>query len=395
MKKEKKKLTLQEKLAKRKYKLPNRFILFLYYVINYFAILKRFKPQIKKCEEFKKYKGPCFLVWNHLSRIDHAYLIHACYPRRITILAEYNEFFRSHLKFAFRMMNIVPKKNFATDIGGVRAMASIIKQGGCLCLSPEGMSSIYGTNQPVVAGTGNFIKHYKIPVFFIEMHGQYLANTKHCLDERPGTATAEVKVLLRPEDLANMTGQEVENVLNKAFKSDEFEWNKEHRIKFKNDGTLSKNLSDLCYKCPKCGAELQMEENGNKLTCKCCGNGMELNDYYDMIPLNDDCIIPESPSKWVEWERCEVIREIRENPNYSYSFNIKLGKLLPYETLKNYKTSEICGEGVMTVDHDGMHYVGTKDNEKWSFDLDYKNVLNKTGQKKEITIYPLNDIFIM
>ena len=49
-----------------------------------------------------------------------------------------------------------------------------------------------------------------------------------------------------------------------------------------------------------------------------------MDDYYEFHPY-EGSIIPESPSKWVLWEREQVIKEIRENPEFSFSEKVKIG----------------------------------------------------------------------
>ena len=65
------KKTLQEKLSKRKYKIPNRF---LYNVLSKLVIGKMLEPKYNVhyeiIDDINKEKGPCFLIFNHQSRID-------------------------------------------------------------------------------------------------------------------------------------------------------------------------------------------------------------------------------------------------------------------------------------------------------------------------------------
>ena len=73
------------------------------------------------------------------------------------------------------------------------------------------MSSIYGVNQPVVPGSGHFLKHYKIPVYYLKLRGQYLTSTKHYREERKGRTEAELSLLFTPEQLSEMTAEEIDN----------------------------------------------------------------------------------------------------------------------------------------------------------------------------------------
>ena len=107
----KEKLGLRAKLKKRKYRRPNPFLYFIYWFACKFIILRKLKPEFYYEARVADCKGPCFLIWNHLSRIDHAYLTVAAWPKRINIWAAWVEFFRSHLAVVFRLNLILPKKN--------------------------------------------------------------------------------------------------------------------------------------------------------------------------------------------------------------------------------------------------------------------------------------------
>lgn len=158
------KKTLQEKITSRKYHIPNRF---LYFVLKKAVIDKVLAPKYnihyQIIDDINDEKGPCFLIFNHQSRIDYVWNVQVAYPKRLNFVCGYNEFFRSHLKFILKIVNAIPKKNFVIDMTSMRGIDSIIKQGGVVAFSPEGMSSISGHNQPVVSGTGKYLKHYRSP----------------------------------------------------------------------------------------------------------------------------------------------------------------------------------------------------------------------------------------
>ena len=367
----KEKLTLQEKLKRRKYKTPSWIVTGLYDLIGSTVLLPKYNPHIEVIDDINEEKGACFIVWNHLSRLDHLYTMKAAYPRRYNMVAGYSEFFRGHLHLVFRLNQILPKKVYTLDRGGIKAISSVIAKGGAVAMSPEGMSSIYGTNQPVVPGSGKFLKHYKVPVYFLEMRGQYLTSTKHYLEERKGRTEARLYKLFTPEQLEEMSGEEIETKLNEVFRHDDYEWGIKNRIKWEMHGRSCEHLDEICYRCPRCGADLAMSAGGDEIKCVKCGNGAKMNDYYELIPFDADCVIPETPSKWVELERVNIIDEIRDDPGYSFTEHVKVGYLPPYKYLNKMKTSEECGDGTLTFDHSGIHFKGTKLGKEWNFDLSY------------------------
>ncbi len=370
----KEKLTLEQKLSKRKYKQCNKVV---WWAMNKLVVkpflAKKYNPTYKITDNINDCDGPCFLFYNHQSRMDYVWATQATYPRRLNFVTGYNEFFRGHLQFVFKILGQIPKKNFNSDIASIRAMNQIIKLNGCVCLAPEGMSSITGHNQPVALATGKLVKHYNIPVYLLKQKGGFLTNHKVCLDERKGRVDTELYLLFTPEQIKEMTAEEIERKLDEALWQDDYEWNKTERIKFETHGRACEHLHDLCYRCPKCGAEFEMIGKDDYLKCNHCGNGANMNDYYDFIPFNDDCVIPVSPSRWVDDERKVVYKEIQD-PNFEFSEKVKLGKLPDYKYLKHKATSELCGEGVIRINHDGIFYEGTKDGSEFKFHLEYKNV---------------------
>lgn len=366
----KQKATLQEKLKKRKFHKTNPVIYGLYYFIMTKLVMVKYRPKVEVVDRPIDCKGPCFIVWNHLSRLDHAYILKAAFPRRVSIVAGYNEFFRSHLHTVFFLEQVLPKKNFAQDIPGLKAIQSIINQGGCVALSPEGCSSVFGHNQPVVAGTGHYLKHFGIPVYFMEFHGQYLTSTKCCLDERYGLTTAHLSLLYTPEQLAALSDEEVDDQLNELFRTDDYAWTKARHIKWKTNGEICKRLEDICYRCPRCGRLFTMMGEKNRIECSACGNGATMDDYYEFHPYRD-AVIPEAPTNWADWERKEVIREIRTNPDFSFQTHVNIGDIPTDHWIPKKQAAEPCGDGILTIDHKGIHFDGVRRGASWHFDQNY------------------------
>ena len=380
--------TLQEKLARRKYKIPNKFV---YCTLNKLIInsflAPKFHPTYHIIDNINDYKGPCFLIYNHQSRMDYIYIAQATYPRPLNFVVGYNEFFRSHLQFIFKLIHNIPKKNFNSDVASIRAMNQIIKQNGVVCIAPEGMSSITGHSQPIALGTGKLLKHYHIPVYMVKLKGAFLSNTKVCLDERYGKVDVTLHRLFDEEQLRNLSVEDIENKINEELWQDDYEWNKKERIKFDMKGNSCSHLHDLCYHCFRCNKDFTMFGEKNKIVCKECGNGATLNEYYDLIPFDDTCIIPESISKWVDEERRLVYHEI-QNESFEFKEEVKLGKIPENHYLKNQATSEICGEGILTINHEGFFYKGTKDNQEFEFKIDY-NHLPTLGMPIDVTFFSI------
>ena len=372
----KKQISLSEEISRRNYKTPSRLVWFGYKILSnlpFFA--PKYHPTYTIIDDPREEKGPCFIVWNHLSRRDYLFLKKIIAPKRFNMVAGYSEFFRKKFYKLFKYCKIIPKKNFTTDMVSIRAINKVIKSGGCVAFSPEGMSSIYGHNQPVVVGTGRFLKYYQVPVYFMKLEGAYLTSHKTDIKDRVGKVNVSIQKLFTPEDLKAMSPEEIENIMNYTFKHDDYEWNKTARVKYKIGKRAAYNLETICYKCPKCGRELSMVGWGNKLYCTECGNGVEIDPYYDFHLLHEGDTAPVSPSAWVDWERVQIIKEIREDKKYSFSCEVDIGALPKYIPIKDKNALSIhVGSGIITIDHNGMHFDGIRNSNPWKWTLGYDTI---------------------
>ena len=369
----KEKLTISQKLAKRKYRPPLRIISSLYKFIMVDIVSRKYKPKFHKIDKVSDCDGPCFVIFNHLSRIDHAYLAGACYPRRTNMMAAFNEFFRSKFSFIFALNKVIPKKNYSADVISIRGVSEVLKRGGCVTFAPEGVASDFGCNKPIVPGTSKMFKHFKVPVYLCYLEGQFLQNTKVCLDERYGETHATTTLLFSKEDVERLSVEEMDDIINEKFRRNEYEWNREKKIKWKTNGRICHRLEDYCYKCPKCKSEFTMLGTGNKIECLNCGNGATMDDYYVFHPY-ENAVIPIDPCVWAEQERMDVIKEIRADLNYVFEDDCKIGNIDEYKLVKSKNPTYIVGEGKISVDHKGLHYKGTRNGEPYEFSVGYKNL---------------------
>ena len=365
-------LDIKTYLAKHKGKPVNR----LFYKILRYVLAG---PQAKKmnCEVvdnvgMKKFKGPFIVVSNHTSRCDWEYVGCALYPQPMNYMASDIEFHRAHMHLIFKLCRVIPKKNFVADFHCIREIKSVISKGGNVIFFPEGKSSISGTNQPIIPGTSELFKNLGVPVIATRISGGYLSNTQWNIKNRPGKVEITVDRLFTPEEIKELSVSEMDARINAAIYNDDFEWNKTKRIKFAGNEDVAVKLEEHLYWCPKCGAELTTHGEGNTFRCTACGNGMKIDEYYDLHPLAPDCVIPKNLRVWFELQRRREYRAIKDNPDYLLEEKVKIGTLPTDHYVEKTKTSEIVGEGVIRLTRDEFSFVGTKNGEP--FELHNKTV---------------------
>lgn len=366
-----KKLTLDEKLHSRQLGLPNGFIyriLMLVIKILNKKINTHFTYNARPGDE----KGPIVMVANHASRNDYLFTVPACWPKKLNFVVGYNEFFRFPTCILLKLMQVIPKKNFTPDTYTIRQILRVTKTGGSICIMPEGMSSITGMGQPVIPGGAKLIKKLGLPVYYSKISGGYMTYTKHCLDERRGRVDVSVNQMFTAEQVKAMSLEEIEDTMNRLLAHDDYVWNKEAQVRFNGKGEMAKNLGDLLYMCPKCGAMYKMKSAGNRMECTACGNTVELDECYNLKPVGDS-VCPELVTDWTTLERKKASEDVRRE-GFSYSGHVKVGVLPDQKVLTGDNTSVICGEGTLTLDADGLHFDGTLKGEKKAFTLTSEQV---------------------
>lgn len=361
------KMTVAQTIRSRKIARPNAIYSILGNVWKMF-MYKPYNVHYTFKTDFRAEKGPFFFISNHASRLDYIFVGVPLLPLRMNFVAGYNEFHRSHLSLVFKLLRVIPKKNFTPDIYTMKEVSRVIKSGGGVCLFPEGMSSISGANQPVAVGTGKLLKHYKVPVYYSVIRGGYLTSPKYNLRDRHGRVEVEFDQLFTPEQLAAMTPEEIEDAINRAIYHDDYAWNKAHGYHYDIGENGAEDLEDLLFWCPKCGKQHTMATKGNTIFCTACGNGATLTDTYELVPFDDTCVIPETQTAWFNRQR-EIIRAEVEDENFCLEEEVELGVLPDYELLKNQATSEIVGRGTLRLDRSGLSYTGTKNGEAFEFHI--------------------------
>lgn len=350
-------------------------------------ILNRFNVSFNYLDHIPE-KGPCFILFNHAARIDYIYVAWAALPRRLNFVSAYHEFYHANNFRFLRLLHAIPKRNYVTDLQAIAKIKEAINNGCAVAIAPEGKNSNYGCSTPIHTNTGGFLKNFHVPVYVAKINGSYLSCPKASNINRYG----KIEVTLKKIDLEKIDNKDLDNYINEELRYDDYSWQEEQKIKWQHKDSMANNLERILYKCPKCGQEFKMVSHDNTIECKNCHYQVNTDEYYHFKdPLNNF----KSPSEWVRFERKAIINEIKNNSKYSFNVHVKLGTLDPYKFTKKGKMSNICGEGIVTVDHQGLHFQGKKNNKPFVFNLDYHNVftLGVTQCLNSNMIYVNNEFY--
>ncbi len=312
-------------------------------------------------------KEPCLILMNHSSFIDLEIASSVLYPRRFNIVATLDAFIGK----AWLMRNIgcIPTRKFVLDLGLIRDITHCIRKlKTSVLMYPEAGYSFDGTATTMPDSLGKFVKMLGAPLVMLETYGAYHRDPLYNeLQKRKVRVSAELRYVLSPEQIKEMSAEEIGEVIAKEFSFDAFRWQQENNVKidepFRADG-----LDRLLYKCPKCGSEVGMKGKGTTLSCADCGKVWELTEYGYLKAQSGNTEFSHVPD-WYRWERECVKAELDED---KYGYKIPVDIYMIVNTSGVYKV----GSGELEHTKDGFHLVGCDG------ELDYK--------QNSISLYTLN-----
>ena len=362
------------KLYERKIHKPNAFLYSLIYHLGVLVYKKKYGMHWNIIDDPRKEKGPVVIIANHASRNDYLFTAIPLYPLKFNFLAAYNEFFRNNLATLFRVMQLIPKRQFYSDSYAAFEIIRLVKQLKCnVVFYPEGLSSISGANQPSALGTGKLLKFLKCPIYSVTTSGAYLIQPKYKfgLKERYAKTETVIRKVFDPEDLKNLSIDEIEAKVDEILYNDDYEWAKNNHVVYKKNGEgIALGLETLLYKCPRCNHEFETEAFDNVIRCKHCGNEAYINDDYTLHPKDETCRIPSTQKTWFDYIRIKEREAILKDPNFEFSVETTLGVIPKNRYLKLGETAITVGKGKLTLSRkNGFSYVGTMDNKPYEIHI--------------------------
>ena len=277
---------------------------------------------------------PALFLMNHSSFIDLEIVSSILYPRPFNIITTGDGFIGKDR--LMRLIGCIPTNKFVSDSTLVRDILYATKKlKDSIILFPEASYSFDGTATPLPNTVSKLIKLLGIPVVMIRTYGAFSRDPLYNnLRRRKVNVSSTETYLLSPEEIQNMSADEIDEILKREFSFDHFLWQKETRVKISEDFRAD-YLNRVLYKCPHCLAEGKTEGKGTSITCHACGTTYSLDEYGYLSCKGGNTRFDHVPD-WYKWER-ECVRE--ELISGEYSLDVPV---------------DIC----MTVDTKHLYHIG-------------------------------------
>ncbi|MCR5244718.1 MAG: 1-acyl-sn-glycerol-3-phosphate acyltransferase [Bacteroidales bacterium] len=299
-------------------------------------------------------KPPYLLLCNHNAFFDFFVASTCVWPARANFVVAIDGFTTPSGKNGFtsretimRLAGCICKRKFTSDTTLVRNLMKIIDNGDVPILYPEARYSLCGTDAVLPESLGKLCKLLKVPVVTLICHGHHVNSPFWHVGNRGVKPTeAEFSLFATPDQLKEMSVEEINRGLDARFTYDDFRW-LEQSGQIIDTPTRAEGLHKVLYQCPHCGKEYRMGSEGDTLFCSECGKRWKMGTDGSLAAENGDTEFAHIPD-WYEWERQNVRKEV-ESGTYGITCPVHV------ESLPNSKGYIHLGKGTMTHGMDGFH----------------------------------------
>ena len=331
---------MSEKTTKKIIKKPNPFLYYLASLI--IAPYLKFKLHTSYDRSgIRDIETPSIVVCPHVSNIDFLLVAVALFPHRPTFVVSQHFMAKPKIRRILEIMHVIPKKMFCPDVKTILNIMRAKESGNIIVIFPEGRLSCFGHSLQVTDGTAELIKKLGVSVYTICENGAYKTLPKWGkAGLRPGRIEITSAKLIDSADLAAMTIDEINAVLDKAILHDEDALFTDVKYKCKAPAL---GLDGILYKCPQCMSEFETVSDEHSITCRRCGFRADLDEKYRLSGGPFERI-----NDWFFWQ--EALIDL-DTP-------LETDCLVGTTDTDGYMDMK-AGKGHITMDRENIHFVGT------------------------------------
>lgn len=219
-----------------------------------------------KIEGFRQEGDRAYLIlMNHQTPLDQ-FFVGLAFRRPVYYLATEDLFSNGWVSSLIRwLVGPIPIKKQTTDLAAVRNCIRVAREGGTIAMAPEGNRTYSGQTEYMNPAVAGLARKLKLPIALFRIEGGYGVEPRWSDAVRRGPMRAYVSQVIEPETYADMTAEELFEIIEKGLYVDEAVADGPYR-----SGKRAEYLERLIYVCPFCGLA-ELESHGNQVVCKKCG----------------------------------------------------------------------------------------------------------------------------
>ena len=314
----------------------------------FFGAYVRLKYHIR-IEPFRQEgKRPYLILMNHQTGYDQ-FFVGMTFHQPVYYIATEDVFSMGWVSDLIRwLVAPIPIRKQTTDIKAVKDCIKVAREGGSICLAPEGNRTFHGRTCYMNPAIASLAKKLALPIAFFRIEGGYGIQPRWSDVVRGGKMRSHVSRVMEPEEYAGMTKDELMGVIDRELFVDEGKLTCEYPHPMN-----AEFLERAMYVCPHCGLTT-FESNGDIIRCTKCDRRIR------HLPTKElEGIGFEFPHRfvadWYDWQNEYIINTdlnaLTEEPVYEET--VQLSKVHLYknkEPLKENAVVRLYGDRITLDD---------------------------------------------
>lgn len=212
-----------------------------------------------------KLDGPTLILSNHQTDLDAIMLMGSAnkHVQPVCLDTLLSNGFTS--KFLYHVTGMIPKKKGTTDINCVVKMMQCLKEGGNVLVFPEGNRTYAEFQFPFNESVFKLVRKTNASLLIVNIHNGTGVNPRWGSKKRKGAIWTEIKNRFTPDDLKNISDQELYEIVKKDLTV----FDSESELEYKSEAP-AEYLERLLYVCPECKSLSKLISNKDTISCTEC-----------------------------------------------------------------------------------------------------------------------------
>lgn len=255
-------------------------------------------------------KQPYLILCNHLTILD-PFLLATSFNKPIYFMASEDLASTKYSKIYNWLVNPIYKAKSKSDLGAVKDCIRYVKEGGSICIFPEGNRSYDGTLCTIEDSICKLVKLLKTPLVLYNIKGGYGTDPRWCKKGRKGKSYGRVRRVLSVEEINELTNEELYEIIIKELTVPQTPTT----IKYKSKAS-AEGLERILYICPKCGKLHQIYTEGDYVGCKSCGLKVKYNENLS-FECDDESFKFKYVTDWYQYQK-EYVKSFTMDKPFEY-----------------------------------------------------------------------------
>ena len=292
-------------------------------------------------------KRPYLILMNHQTGFDQ-FFVGMSFRQPVYYVATEDIFSLGWLSNLIRwLVAPIPIKKQTTDIQAVKNCIKVAREGGSICVAPEGNRTFHGKTVYMNPSIASLAKKLALPIAFFRIEGGYGIQPRWSDVVRGGTMKSHISRVMEPEEFADLTKDQLARIIEQELHVDEAKVTGEYPHP-KNAEFLERAM----YVCPHCGLTT-FESRGDIIRCTKCERKIRHLPTKELEGI-DEPFPHRFVADWYDWQNqflCDTdLSGLTDAPVYEETVELSRVHVYKYkERLKEAATVRLYGDRI-TVD---------------------------------------------